>query len=241
MTNSIIQKKTILVWDLPVRAIHWLLVLCFIGAYLTAEEDGLRLFHVTLGYTLAALIVFRIFWGFVGSNHARFTSFIKGPEATWEYLMSLLKAKPQHHTGHNPLGAIAIVGLMLLGLFVSFTGWCALHEVGGEWSEELHEAFAEGMLILVGIHVLSVIVASLFHRENLVKAMVNGCKSGKPTERIMNSHAFIAMLVLLAAIGFWGYQYIHASDGGVDGNAIISNHNASDSDEDDDEETYANV
>jgi len=238
MTNLGNQKNIVLIWDLPVRAIHWLLVLCFFGAYLTAEDDGLRLLHVTLGYTMAALMAVRIIWGFIGSKHARFTSFIKGPEATWKYLMSLLKAKTQQHTGHNPLGAIAILGLMLLGLGVSFTGWCALHQVGGEWNEELHEAIAEGMLVLVGLHVLSVFAASFLHDENLVKAMVSGCKTGKPSEQIANPHPYIAMLVMLAVIGFWGYQYIYASDGGVDGKAIIFNHNAQES-EDDDEEAYA--
>ena len=241
MTNSVSQKNIVLIWDLPVRAIHWLLVISFIGAYLTAEEDGLRLLHVTLGYTLAALILIRIIWGFIGSKHARFTSFIKGPEATWKYFLSLLKAKPQQHTGHNPLGALAILGLMLLGLIVSFTGWCALHQVGGEWNEELHEAIAEGMLLLVAIHVLSVIAASFLHHENLVKAMVNGFKTGKPSEQITNPHPSIALLLVLAVIGFWGYQYTHAVDGGIDGDAIIFNHNAKDSEDEEDEETYATV
>ncbi len=233
MTNSAKVKNIVNVWDLPVRAIHWLLVIFFAGAYLTAEEDGLRLLHVTFGYSLAALLAVRIIWGFVGTKHARFTSFIKGPEASWKYLMSLFKSNPQHHTGHNPLGAIAIVSLMLLGLGVSFTGWCALHEVGGEWNEELHEAIAEGMLVLVGIHVVSVIAASLLHHENLVKAMVNGSKSGSSEDQISNQHGWMAILVLLAVIGFWGYQYTYASAGGIDGNAIVSNHNAKDGGDDD--------
>ncbi len=233
MSNSIHTKNIVLVWDLPVRVIHWLLVICFIGAYLTAEEDGLRLLHVTLGYTLAALMAVRIVWGFVGTKHARFSSFIKGPEETWLYLMSLFKSTPQNHTGHNPLGAIAILGLMLLGLGVSFTGWSALHEVGGEWNEELHEAIAEGMLVLVVIHVISGVVASLLHRENLVRAMVNGTKSGSLGDRPVHQHMWMAIFVVLSVIGFWSYQYTHAAVGGIDGVAIVSYHNAKDIDEDD--------
>jgi len=241
MTNPGSQKNIVLIWDFPVRAIHWLLVLCFIGAYLTAEVDRLRLLHVTLGYTLAALMVVRIIWGFIGTKHARFTNFIKGPEATWKYLMSLLKAKPQQLTGHNPLGALAILGLIFLGLGVSFTGWCALHQVGGEWNEVLHEAIAEGMLVLVGLHVLSVFAATFLHHENLLRAMVNGFKTGKSDEQITNPHPSIALLVVLSVVGFWGYQYTHAIDGGVDGDAIIFNHNAKDSEDEEDEETYATV
>jgi cytochrome b len=241
MTNPGSQKNIVLIWDLPVRAIHWLLVICFIGAYLTAELDSLRLLHVTLGYTLAALLVIRIIWGFIGTKYARFTSFIKGPEETWKYLVSLFQAKPQQLKGHNHLGTLAILGLMFLGLIVSFTGWCALHQVGGEWNEELHKTIAEGMLVLVGLHVLSIFAASFLHHENLVKAMVTGFKSGKPSEQITNAHPSIALLVVLSVFGFWGYQYTHAIDGGVDGDAIIFNHNAKDSEDDEDEETYANV
>jgi hypothetical protein len=124
---------------------------------------------------------------------------------------------------------------------VAFTGWCALHEVGGEWNEELHEAISEGMLVLVGLHVLSVFAASFLHHENLVKAMVNGLKTGKPSEQITNPHPSIALLIALAVIGFWGYQYKHAVDGGIDGKAIILNHNAKDSEDEEDEETYATV
>ena len=241
MTNPGSQKNIVLIWDLPVRAIHWLLVICFIGAYLTAELDSLRLLHVTLGYTLAALLVIRIIWGFIGTKYARFTSFIKGPEETWKYLVSLFQAKPQQLKGHNHLGTLAILGLMFLGLVVSFTGWCALHQVGGEWNEELHKTIAEGMLVLVGLHVLSIFAASFLHHENLFKAMVNGFKSGKPSEQITNPHPSIALLVVLSVVGFWGYQYTHAIDGGVDGDAIIFNHNAKDSEDDEDEETYATM
>jgi hypothetical protein len=130
---------------------------------------------------------------------------------------------------------------MLLGLVVSFTGWCALHEVGGEWNEELHEAIAEGMLVLVAIHVLSVIAVSFLHHENLVKAMVNGFKTGKLSEQITSPHPSIALLLVLAVIGFWGYQYTNAVDGGIDGDAIIFNHNAKDLEDEEDEETYATV
>jgi len=233
MTNSINTKNIVLVWDLPIRVIHWLLFICFTGAYLTAEEDGLRLLHVTLGYTLAALMAVRFVWGFVGTKHARFSSFIKGPEAAWLYLMSLFKSTPQHHTGHNPLGAIAILGLMLLSLGVSFTGWCALHEVGGEWNEELHETIAEGMLFLVVIHVVSVLIASLLHRENLVRAMVNGTKSASPSDRPVHQHLWAAILVVLSVIGFWSYQYTHAAVGGIDGAAIVSYHNLKEPEDDD--------
>ena len=72
-----------LVWDLPVRMFHWLAVLCFAGAWLTSESERWQLVHVTLGYTLAGLVGFRLVWGVVGTRHARFTRFVRGPQAVW--------------------------------------------------------------------------------------------------------------------------------------------------------------
>src|SRR4051812_17502581 len=78
-------NQQVLVWDLPVRAFHWLIALCFAGAWLTAESEQWQLLHVTLGYTMAILVVFRLVWGMVGSRYARFSSFVRGPAAVARY------------------------------------------------------------------------------------------------------------------------------------------------------------
>jgi cytochrome b len=106
----------ILVWDLPVRVFHWLLVASFAGAWLTAEGEQWRLLHVSLGYTVLGLVAFRLVWGVFGTRYARFSSFIRGPSAVARYLGNLMHGRPQHYTVHNPAGAVAIVALLLLGL-----------------------------------------------------------------------------------------------------------------------------
>ena len=83
--------KKILVWDAPVRVFHWLMVLSFAGAYLTAESERWRLIHVTLGYTLGGLVAFRILWGLVGTRYARFAEFVRGPAAIRGYLQHMLR------------------------------------------------------------------------------------------------------------------------------------------------------
>jgi cytochrome b len=83
--NTATRDITVLIWDAPVRVFHWLMALCFAGAYATAEGESWRLVHVTLGYTLAGLVAFRIVWGFIGTRHARFSSFVKGPQAVTRY------------------------------------------------------------------------------------------------------------------------------------------------------------
>ena len=72
------------------RVFHWLIVLCFAGAYLTAEHESWRLVHVTLGYTMAGLVVFRLLWGVVGTRYARFSNFVRGPRAVTAYIRGML-------------------------------------------------------------------------------------------------------------------------------------------------------
>lgn len=197
----------VLVWDAPVRVFHWLMVLSFAGAYLTAESERWRLAHVTLGYTLAGLVAFRILWGLVGTRHARFASFVRGPAAVARYLGSLLRGRPEHHSGHNPAGALAIVALVLLALAVSASGWATYQDIGGHWLEEAHEAAASLMLAVVGVHVAGVVVGSWLHRENLVRSMVTGRKAASPQDAIRSAWRSVAALMVVAVIGFWGLQW----------------------------------
>ncbi len=171
-----VRTTRILVWDVPVRAFHWLLVAAFAGVFLTAESERLRVIHLQLGYAMAGLVGLRIVWGFVGSPYARFASFVAGPSAVWRYLRSVPTATPEHHVGHNPAGAAAMVGLMALTLVAGVTGWLGYEQLVGEWILGVHEAAAGAMMALAGVHVAGVLLASVRHRENLVGAMVTGWK-----------------------------------------------------------------
>ncbi|QDZ29768.1 cytochrome b/b6 domain-containing protein [Noviherbaspirillum sp. UKPF54] len=215
------QARRILVWDAPVRVFHWLMVLSFAGAYLTAESERWRLVHVSLGYTMAGLVVFRILWGVVGTRYARFSDFVRGPGAVMRYLGSLLRGRPEHHTGHNPAGALAIVALLALTALVTAAGWATYNEIGGEWLEDLHEGAASLMLAIVGVHVAAVVVSSRLHRENLVRAMITGRKQGRPQEGIRSAWRSVAALLLAAVLGFWWLQWQGAPDAG-DGAATVS-------------------
>lgn len=195
------------VWDAPVRVFHWLLVLSFAGAYLSAESERWRLLHITLGYTMGGLVAFRLVWGLVGSRYARFASFVRGPATVMAYLRKLLRGKPEHYLGHNPAGAVAIVLLLLASVAVVATGWAGYNELGGDWLSELHEGAANAMLLLVGVHIAGVVVASRLHRENLVRAMVTGRKDGPAAEGIGRTWASVAVLLALAVLGFWWLQW----------------------------------
>lgn len=200
-TTDVVSK--IPVWDLPVRFFHWLLAASFAGAFLTAESEHWRNLHVMLGYTLLGLILFRLVWGFAGSRHARFASFVTGPAAVWRYLRSLVSGDPEQHVGHNPAGALAILALLGLGILTAATGWAVYSDVGGDWVEELHEGVAYAMLAVVGLHVAGVLVSSVLHRENLVAAMITGRKPGAPDQAIRSRHRTLGVLLLGAVVAFW--------------------------------------
>ncbi len=200
-------KRKILVWDAPVRVFHWLMVGCFAGAWLTAESESWRLVHVTLGYTMAGLVAFRVLWGLVGTRYARFSSFVRGPAAVAAYLRTIARGTPEHHTGHNPAGALAIMALLGLTLAVAVTGWAIYNGVAGKWLEEGHEIAATLMLALVGVHIVGALVSSWLHRENLIGAMISGRKPGRPVDGVRNAWRPIAAIMLAVVLGFWWVQW----------------------------------
>jgi cytochrome b len=167
---------TVKVWDPFVRVFHWSLVALFIAAYVTGDESERA--HVLTGYAIATLVALRIVWGFIGSKYARFSDFVKSPSAVLTYLRGALSFKGQRYLGHNPAG-----GAMILALLVALAGTCATGYMmtteawwGSKKLEEVHEAFANGMLVLIGLHIAGVLFASIEHGENLVRAMITGRK-----------------------------------------------------------------
>ena len=184
------HTDTVKVWDPLVRVFHWTLVLAFFIAYLT-EDEWLDL-HTLAGYTVLALVAFRLLWGLVGSRHARFADFVRRPREVLGYLKQVLTLHPRRYLGHNPAGGLMVV--LLLASLLATTGFglavygaeegagplAAWFAGAGEGTEhlveELHEFCANFTLFLVAVHVAGVLVESLLHGENLVRAMVTGRK-----------------------------------------------------------------
>jgi len=193
----------ILVWDLPVRLFHWMLAISFAGAWITADSERWRDIHILLGYTAGWLVVLRVVWGLVGSRHARFASFVRGPRRVIAYLRSLVSGRPEHTAGHNPAGAWAIVALLALTLAVVATGLVVEADAGPRNLDDVHEALATAMLFVVGIHVAGVVVGSLVHRENLVRAMITGRKLGATGEAIRGPRRLAAVALVALVVGVW--------------------------------------
>jgi len=182
--------REIKVWDPLVRIFHWSLVTAFFVAYLTGDE--LMSLHVWAGYTVGALVLFRVLWGFIGTRHARFSDFVRPPREAFAYLMHELAGRARRYIGHNPAGGVMVIALLVAlaatvasGLIVYGAGECAgplarelcnTHEWVAEASEEIHEFLANLTLFLVVLHIAGVIWSSVLHHENLVAAMWHGRK-----------------------------------------------------------------
>lgn len=164
------------VWDRFVRVFHWTLVSSVLLNYFVLEEGEAP--HEWVGYLATALVVARAVWGVIGSPHAHFAAFFPTPARLRRHVQALHSGQPEHHWGHNPLGALMMLLLMTLVLALGVTGWLQGTDAffGEEWLQELHEGLAHGLLISAGLHAAAALVMGRLERTRLVKAMVTGVK-----------------------------------------------------------------
>jgi cytochrome b len=207
-----------LVWDLPLRLFHWGIVACVAGAW-TTSELGVEWFgwHKRFGYALIVLVTFRVAWGLVGPEHARFASFVRGPRAIAGYLRALRSREPAQTAGHSPLGALAVLAMLLLlavqglsGLFANdaiFNNGPLYGYVTGAMSDQLttlHKANFEWLLGLIGLHIAAIIFYAVWKRVDLVRPMVTGRKRDAglpPGEGIASQRLWLAAVLLAVASG----------------------------------------
>ena len=172
------------VWDLPTRVFHWTLAALVVGSFATVKIGGnLMVWHERLGYAALALVLFRVVWGFVGGRYARFASFVRGPGRVLGYLRGAVAPSP----GHNPLGALSVLGLLAAvgfqaasGLFtnddIAFEGPLARHVSGATSSllTTLHRYNEKVILALVALHVAAILYYRFAKRKDLVRPMLDG-------------------------------------------------------------------
>jgi cytochrome b len=194
--------KLVKVWDPLVRIVHWALVATFFTAYFTGEDAPPL--HEWMGYIVLGLVILRIVWGFVGSGHARFSDFVRGPGEVLRNLRDIVLMHPKRYLGHSPAGGAMVVLLLVMLAATTVTGIIgeeqheqaapaaiAATDANGDEQEsnhngegrgeespfvEAHEVLANLTLALVLLHIAGVILASFAHRENLVASMFTGRK-----------------------------------------------------------------
>lgn len=203
------QLKKVLVWDIPTRLFHWLLVIAIVAQWATAElGDSFMDWHFYIGYFTLGLISFRLIWGFVGSRYARFSDFIKSPVTIWRFAQSLFKKSQGNYIGHNPLGGLivplilALVGLQAVtGLFASDD---VLHSgpymsaVSSEWQKTLdwlHHKTFDGITLVIVLHLLALVWHKFGLGHSLIAAMFHGKKQARPESGITSSRLILAVVI----------------------------------------------
>ncbi len=204
------------VTDAATRMQHWLMALSFTGAYLTAEGERWRLAHVTLGYTLAGLLVFRVLWGLFGPRQARLSVLGRKLQGLPGWLKSLTSLSapgalaPAWRQGQNLLMALAVALILTLVVPLSLSGYAIWDEWGGDWLEELHEFFSNALLIAVLAHIGLIALLSALRRKNQALPMLTGRVAGAGPDLATRNHGLLAVLVLACVLGFWGWQWTQA-------------------------------
>lgn len=196
-------REAIMVWDMPVRVFHWLLVICFAGAWLSSESERWAMIHYAFGYTACLLVLIRLVWGLIGTRYARFSQFLKKPKAVLEHFMAMLRGHPHHDVGHNPAGGLVMFALMLLILIIGLSGYLSVKEFLGNFVSEIHEAVSSLVLGLVIVHIVAAVGMSLIERQNLIRSMVTGKKQGIPEQGIPYPQYLIGTLIFLGALYFF--------------------------------------
>jgi cytochrome b len=216
-----------LVWDLPLRLFHWLLVLSMIASYTTAKLgfDWMQ-WHFYLGYWTIGLVVFRILWGFFGPRHARFGSFIHKPSAVWLYLKGMFNRESPRSIGHNPVGGLMVLFMLALVAVQVTTGLFTTDDV--VWSGPYYPAVSAStastlssihslnfniILGVVGLHIAAILFYGLYKRQNLVVPMLHGHLPANlvpEQEAISNSQLIKALVISLVAAGFVYWLVAHA-------------------------------
>jgi cytochrome b len=204
------------VWDIPTRIVHWLVVVLVAFSWWTAESGRME-WHRWSGYTLLGLVIFRIYWGLAGASTARFRQFVRGPRVIARYVRGGWTAVP----GHNPLGALSVVALLVLLAMQVVLGLFAVDVDGiesgplstyvsfetGRVAAGWHESVFDVLLALIVLHIAAVIYYVSIRKEALVAAMVHGKRAyPEPQPPPMQSASLLRLImgvVVAAALTWW--------------------------------------
>jgi cytochrome b len=214
------MKKN-LVWDIPVRLFHWLLVFCLFGQWLTVEvlDDAMHI-HFYIGYFTLGLIIFRLIWGFVGTKYAKFNSFIAGPKAILNYLQSLAAKQKSCTTGHNPLGGLLLPAVLLLVGLQAISGLFTSDDIvsSGPYYDSVNNEIQKRMQwlhhnifdVLIGLAIIHLFAIAWYRwalKQNLITPMLTGKKVVEASDAIAHSK-LVKAFILAVVVGLFVYWLV---------------------------------
>lgn len=200
--------------DAPTRVFHWLLALSFLGAWITADGERWRQVHVTLGYTMAGLLGWRLVWGLVGPRHARLSALARKLQGLPGWIQGLKAGAPNWRQAQNLLLALSVVAVLALIAPLTLSGYATWNEWAGDWLESVHEFFGNALLAVVLLHLALIAGISVLRRSNQAMPMITGRTSGAGPDLIRNNHQALAILLLSAVLTFWIWQWQQSPAGG---------------------------
>lgn len=209
--------RPVLVWDLPTRLFHWLLVALVAVSFASGKIGGNAMpYHERCGGVILALLIFRVAWGFIGSSPSRFRAFLAGPATVLRYALTLFRRAPDHHLSHNPLGGWSVMAMLLVMLIQAGTGLFANDDIATtgplyKWVSKaasdrltsIHHLNHDVVIIIVAVHVAAVLFHLVYKKENLILPMITGMKQreGDLAEATAQQPLWLAVLVGAAAAG----------------------------------------
>ncbi|MBS0583868.1 MAG: cytochrome b/b6 domain-containing protein [Proteobacteria bacterium] len=210
------EEKCVRVWDLPTRLFHWALVVLIALQFATAEFGFLSMqWHYRFGWATLALIVFRVLWGFAGSQTSRFADFVRGPRAVADYVRATFSATAPARIGHNPLGGWSVVAMLACVLVQALSGLFASDGIDEDGpfvdavsnatvklATKVHHLGESALLVLIVLHIVAVLLHRLLKHDDLVTPMITGRKRADapaPMRFASNGWA-LALFVVVAAL-----------------------------------------
>ena len=209
------MKTQYLIWDLPLRVFHWLLVISIFGSWYTSNQDnGLIEYHLIVGYVTLGLIVFRVAWGILGTTHSRFAQFIPTPSKLLNYIKNFKSPHSTSHAGHNPLGSLMVVFMLTIillqavsGLFMNddiYTSGPYYGTITGKLEDIAIFIHRNGFNVIIGtivLHIFAIVFYKYFKKQALVKAMITGKKSSDDvTKKDSINHSKIGLAILITIL-----------------------------------------
>ncbi len=194
-------SKRMMSWDAAVMVSHWLLAICFLGAVITQDSEKFRLAHVTMGYTMFGLVVFRLIWGIIGGKYARFSTIFPRLKKVMTYLRSLFTSRPEKFIGFHAVGFLTAYILLAVILMVTISGYLVYEEIGPDLFEDLHETLGNLLMAIVAIHVGGVLIHAILEK---IKAKVSLQSNALPSR--VRPYKWMAGIILMAVTYFWMTQ-----------------------------------
>lgn len=197
------MRKT-LIYDLPTRLFHWLFAGFFLTSFVIAktvdDESILFSYHMISGLLLGGLVAWRLVWGVIGSQHARFADFSLNPMDLKDYFLGFISGSKKKWSGHNPASSWAAIVMLILAAGLAVTGY--LMSTGGkETFEDIHELIANAFIVVVGLHVTGIVLHTIRHKDIIGLSMLDGKKDLPDSKDAITSMRPLAAGILVLLVG----------------------------------------